>query len=286
MVFLIISIVLIVILCSVVFIVLYLKNAKGQTDERKKYIPTTQDQVVVDYVREGIVKLKSGGYRYVLETNSINIELMEDSEIDLLTEVYVGILSSITYRLQFFLQSKIVDISEYMELLDIKKKNATSVNKKAFVNAHQNHVLGLVKRSAILTRKNYIIITWDEAREKSSDVVQSSEGTAFDKLLIKLKLKKEEINSEWSIKDEEKRFNRAQIALEQRGKQLIQSMRDIGIRSRNLNDQEATELYFTCYNKNRSTYQSMKNIQPSDYTSLYVKKKGGITNGKSRNGRS
>lgn len=250
-----------------------LGKKKEATKEEEKYVPTTQDQFPVDYIRSGIVKLKTGGYRIVIELPSINIDLMEAEEKQVILEQYRQILTSIVFPFQYLQQSRVVDISEYLDTLVKLKFTAKTNFIKSQLEFYSGYLVDLIKNRSILTKKFYFVIPYDEAREQ-----KNKKNYTGKKETKKTKGSTEEKND---VYEEEQRFEKARKQLFNRAIEVERAFRRFEISPHILSDNELLDLFYTSYNKDRSVYQPLKDVDPSDYTSLNVttKKRGG-KNGK------
>jgi Ca2+/Na+ antiporter len=242
-----------------VIFVMFFKNKKAQED-REKHVPTTQDSLPFDYIRSGIVRLKNGGYRIAIEIPSINIDLMEASEKQNVLEQYREILNSVDFPFQFLQQSRIVDISEYLDTLETVRRNAKSAFIRKQLEYYSGYLIDLIKNRSILTKRFYIIIPFDEEKDKKKAKI-NKENQKKDKT---------ETND---IYDEEQRFDRARKQLYGRATLIERSFRRFEIVPKILDDNELLDLFYTSYNKDRAVYQPLKDRNPADYTTIRVKVK-------------
>lgn len=240
---------------------------KEAKEDNEKYIPTTQDHLPFEYIRSGIVKLKKNGYRMIVELPSINIDLMEASEKQLILEQYREILNAIDFKFQFLQQSRIVDISEYLSSLEKLKQNSKSKFAQNQLEYYSNFLVDLIKNRSILTKKFYLIIPYDPE-------VEGKKKAEKDKKKDKKNKKEQNTKEENDVYKEEMNFEKARKQLYIRATMIERSFRRFEISPKILKDNELLELFYTAYNKDRSVYQPLKDKDPADYTSLRVKKKG------------
>lgn len=252
-------------LCFIIFF-----KSKDAEEEKEKRIPTTQDHLPFEYIRASIVKLKGKGYRLVVEVPSINIDLMEAGEKQSVMEQYRSILNSIDFKFQILQQSRIVDISEYIDTLDTKKKSSDSKFVKNQLGFYIEYLNDLVKYRSVLTKKFYVVIPYEEEEDGKKDY------HAFSRHKKKHAKELEEKKKTKTVHDEEISFEKAQKQLYSRGKMIERSFKRFEIEPHILDDQELLELYYTAYNKDRSVYQSLRDKDPSDYTTLWVKEESGV----------
>jgi len=233
--------------------------------EREVHIPTTQDALPFDYIRSGIVKLKNGGYRIAVEVPSINIDLMEAGEKQAILEQYREILNSVDFPFQILQQSRIVDISEYLDTIENLRRNAKSAFIRKQLQFYSGYLVDLIKNRSILTKRFYLVIPFDEEKENQKEKLRKK----------KKNQPKMETND---IYKEEQNFEKARKQLYSRATMIERAFRRFDITPKILNDNELLDLFYTSYNKDRAVYQPLKDRNPSDYTTIRVKAKEGGRN--------
>lgn len=245
------------------------KNIKSD-EETEKYIPTAQDNLPIDYIRDGIIKMKNGNFACVIKVPSINIELMEEDEKEGIFGQYRQILSSIDYPFQFLQQSRVADVSDYLRSLDKIHYETNNRFIRKQIEFYKEYIDELVKTKAVLTKKFFIIIPYDEFREKKKR--SSSSGSLFD---FSIKFKKKEVNSgQEDVVKEERKFEIARRELLGRAGLMQRSFSRFDIRPSRLGDDEVAELLYTSYNKNRSVYQPLIKGATQEYSTIFVDRKG------------
>lgn len=256
------------------------ENPEGKV-EKEKFTPTSQDQLAFDYIRSGIVKLKSGGYRLLIELPSVNIELMEPQEKEVVLQQYRQILNAMDFPFQYLQQSRIVDIAEYLTSLEgFARKEQNPLIKKQ-VEFYSEFLIDLIRDRSVLTKKFYLVIPYDEDKEtknKSGYYAEVQKKKAKEKAKAEIKAggktkkkERDETPEENEVYIEEKRFEKARKMLYGRGAMVERAFRRFDIAPNILDDQELLELFYTAYNKDRSVIQSLRNTKISDQTSLRVK---------------
>lgn len=248
-------------------------NKTMQTDEEKEdFIPTTQDNLPVDWIRKGIVKMKNGTYAIVIKLPSINIDLMEENEREVVFSQYRSILSAIDFPFQFLQQSRVVDIADYIKKLEKIQKGTDNDFVKLQLDHYKRYMTGLVNSRAILTRKFYLIVPFDELQEKKAKAKQN--GSLLDLSFNKKKKNENQKSERETVIEEEEKFKTAHKQLTGRGDIVMRSFARFDISPSLLNDEQLTELFYTSYNKNKSVYQPLRasELREREYYSLYVKR--------------
>lgn len=253
----------------------FYKKKDAEVEEvEEKYIPTTQDHLALDYIRSGIVRLKNGGYRLLLEIPSVNIELMEGEEREGVLQQYRQILNAMEFPFQFLQQSRIVDVSEYISKLNGFSKAEKNPLIKKQTEYYTEFVEELIRDRSVLTKKFYLVVPYDEEKElKNKSGYQAEKERRKQKELAKNKKNAQQAEEEDEVFLEEKRFEKARKMLYSRGLMIEKAFRRFEISPKILDDQELLELFYTAYNKDRSVIQSLRNADINDFTTLRVKEK-------------
>ena len=91
---------------------------------------------------------------------------MEGEEKQVKMEQYRSILNSLDFPIQFLQQSRVVDISEYLNQLDIKRKTSDSKFIQNQLEFYSKYLEDLIKYRSILTKRFYLVIPYQEERER------------------------------------------------------------------------------------------------------------------------
>ena len=80
----------------------------------------TQQFVPIERVRDGIVVLKNGELRSILITSSLNLALKSEDEQQAILLQFQNLLNSLDFPIEFFVQSRRLNIKPYMDLLQAR----------------------------------------------------------------------------------------------------------------------------------------------------------------------
>jgi len=83
---------------------------------------STQNFVPIKEIRDGIVVLKDNSLRLLLMASSLNIALKSTAEQEAVLLQFQNFLNSLDFSIQFFLQSRKLDIRPYIARLEERKK--------------------------------------------------------------------------------------------------------------------------------------------------------------------
>lgn len=124
----------------------------------KKY--SSRNQIDIEGVRDGILVLPRKEYRVILESSSINFELMSEDEQDALIDTYQNFLNSINTSFQILVRIRELDMDKYLEGF---KSRMNSKEKEIYKKQAENYmefISGLVSNNKILTRKFYVVLPY------------------------------------------------------------------------------------------------------------------------------
>ncbi|MAG12506.1 hypothetical protein CL630_01710 [bacterium] len=175
--------------------------------------------------------LKNNSLRIVLMTSSLNFALKSEDEQKAIIMQFQNFLNSLDFSVQFFIQSRQLDIRPYIALLESRKKEQTSELMKIQVSEYIEFIKKFTENVNIMTKTFFIIIPYTRS------VIEKKKG-----LLGILKRKK------GSRKDELAAFEENRTQLEQRAAIVEQGLSRTGIRVVQLGTEELVELYFKIFN--------------------------------------
>ena len=121
---------------------------------------SSRKQIQIDGVRDGVLMLTNNEYRLVLESSSINFELMSEDEQDALIDTYQTFLNSLNTPFQINVRIRELDMDKYLESFRAKLNDK---DKKVYRDQAENYiefVSSLVTNNKILTRKFYVILPY------------------------------------------------------------------------------------------------------------------------------
>jgi len=90
---------------------------------RARATASTQDHLAIKQITDDLVINKNGSVALVLQTSSINFELLADYEQDNKIYAFAGLLNSLNFKIQILIRTKRVDITNYLDYLIYKKKD-------------------------------------------------------------------------------------------------------------------------------------------------------------------
>jgi len=192
----------------------------------------SQNFVPIKEIRNGIVVLKDNALRIVLMASSINFALKSGKEQEAIIFQFQNFLNSLDFSVQFFIQSRELDIRPYIALLEEREKEQTSDLMKIQVTEYIEFIKKFTENVNIMTKTFFIVIPY------TRPLLEKKGG------ILRLILRKKKMSRE----DELESFEENRTQLEQRASIVEQGLSRTGIRVVQLGTEELVELYFKIFN--------------------------------------
>ncbi|MBI2053028.1 MAG: hypothetical protein HYT34_02160 [Candidatus Ryanbacteria bacterium] len=205
--------------------------------------PTTnarasQEIIPIEEIRNGIVVLKDGSLRMVLMASSLNFALKSSEEQDAIIMQYQNFLNSLDFAVQFFIQSRKLNIEPYLDTLRARKKAETSELLHIQISEYITFVKEFVEGSNIVSKTFYIVVPFSPL---TLDVQQGGVKGIFGSFTGKRRQSRE------SFFDPAK-FEEYRLQLAQRADVVVSGLARTGVRTVPLTTEELIELYYGLYN--------------------------------------
>lgn len=130
------------------------------------------DQIDIEDIKDGVLKLPGNKYRLVLSVSSINFELKSEDEQDTIIDTFEGFLNSINFAIQILIRTREIDMDGYISNLDqkIAKESSMTVYKKQLKN-YRHFISTLITSNNILSRQFYIIVPFDPPKNLDTSFI-------------------------------------------------------------------------------------------------------------------
>ena len=119
---------------------------------------SSRAQIQINGVRDGILELPNDQYRLVLESSSINFELMSEEEQDALIDTYQSFLNSLNSPFQIVVRIRELDMDKYLESFRAKLSDNDEEVYRTQAENYIQFISQLVTSNKILTRKFYVVL--------------------------------------------------------------------------------------------------------------------------------
>ncbi|MBU1179073.1 conjugal transfer protein TraC [Patescibacteria group bacterium] len=196
----------------------------------------SQEFVSIKEIRDGVIILKDGSMRMILMASSLNFALKSADEQEATISQYQNFLNSLDFHVQFYIQSRGLNIETYLEALRKKEREQTDELLKIQTKEYIDFIRDFVASTKIVNKTFYIVIPY-------SSTIFEKKNNPFSAFLDKI-LSSGKKTPAISQNDFEKEKNQ----LLQRADTVTQGLARAGIRTVPLNTEELIELFYGLYN--------------------------------------
>jgi len=221
---------------------------KPKTTERKritKAAPSTQQYLDILEIRDDAVILKSGTVLAVVLVSSINFSLKSEEEQDAVIAAYTQFLNSIDYPLEIVVQSRRLNIDEYLENLKTIEKQQTNELLQIQIRDYRQFVGELVDIADIMTKRFYVVIPYSPKVDRPARFFSRLFDVFQPTATIHLK---------------QKQFEQFRRELFKRVDNTMNALDSAGLKSVILDTQSLIELYYNTYNPETSRQQQLQDV--------------------------
>lgn len=201
--------------------------------QKSKSAGAAQNFLTINYIRDGIITLKDGGFRMVLMASSINFALKAADEQDAVTYQYQNFLNSIDFPVQFIVHSRKLNIAPYLESLKEREKTETNGLLKIQITEYINFVKSFVELTNIISKTFYVVVPFFPTIMERTGVL-----SGFTSIFEKRK----------KASDSGDKFEEYKVQIQQRADNVALGLQRFGIRTAPLNTEELIELLYGLYN--------------------------------------
>lgn len=223
---------------------------------------STQNTLLINEIRDGVVIMSDGSFRSVVMLKSINFDLMSPQERESVEYAYQGFLNSLYFPIQIFVRSQKVDIGPYIEKLAKIRGEHDNMLLALLMDDYIGFMADLAAQTNIMDKKFYIVIPFFPNIDTQKAVKASKN------LLTGIFGQKEQ-----TVTINEADLEAAKTELRNRVQAVLSGLMQSGVQGLPLDTQELIELYYDAYNPDTATRQQLKNF--SDLTTPVVTKGAG-----------
>lgn len=209
---------------------------------------STQKYLDIAEIRDDVVIMKDGSLRGAIMTSSINFALKSPQEQEAVIGSYVRFLNTIDFPVQIIIQSRRLDLDNYIEELEGKAKKQKNELLKAQITEYIEYIKDLIVMGDIMTKKFFIVCSYNSVEKKMA----GSKGF-FQKLT-------EMVSPTAFLTLSNATFERYKLELEKRMSHVRNNLSSMGIAASILTTQELIELFYSSYNINTSRLQKLKEV--------------------------
>lgn len=217
-------------------------------------VPSTQEHLEIEDIREDLVVLKNGSISLVIEVNAINFDLLSEREQDVRILSFAAFLNSLDFPIQIVIKTERTDISSYIEKLNAYKNRQISNALRRQIEIYVKFINNLTINKEVLDKKFYVVIP---------EVVGVVQRTSIIKQVFGRKTKITNVRS---------LVEKAKPKLYPKRDHIIKQFKRIGlIAKQSLND-ELIRLYYSMYDPDKIGISKLQ-LSANEFTAGIIKTK-------------
>ena len=205
---------------------------------------STQEFVPIKEIRDNVVILKDGSTRMIMMASTLNFALKSEDEQNAIIFQYQNFLNSLDFPVQFFIESRRLNIKPYINTLQDAENNQDNDLLKIQVREYIEFVKNFVKLTNIVSKTFYISVPYTTS---SIEIKKGVLGGLLKRLSNKTP---KELND---------RFEEHKIQLQQRADVVQQGLASAGVRVVPLNTEELIELFYELFNPGEAAKDLISN---------------------------
>lgn len=212
---------------------------------------STQDHLDIADIKDDLVVLKNGRVSLVIETSSLNFDLLDSREQDAKIFSFAAFLNSIKFPVQIQIRTQRTDVAKYLKLLDSYKKKVTSEAIMKQVDMYQNFINNLTESTQILDKRFYTVIPTANIPPVETNFFQTILGQPP------------------KITNISRIVQKAKEELHPKRDAIIKQYANLGVVAKQLTNDELIKLYYSVYEPDR-TGLDVLNLREKDIESGVV----------------
>ncbi len=191
---------------------------------------TTQEFVPIKDIKQNVVILKDGRMCSILLASSINFALKSLDEQRAILGQFQNFLNTLDFSIQFYIQSRRLDIEPYLEQLREREPLQDNDLMKIQLREYMSFIKTFVTEVDVMSKNFFIVVPYSSQSIDIGSGISSifGRGTSSDVT--------------------EEKFEEQRLQLEQRASLVEQGLNRIGVRTIALEDEALVELYYHIFN--------------------------------------
>lgn len=206
---------------------------------------STQQYLDILEIKDDTVVMKDGTLRAVLSVSSINFALKSEDEQNAIINSYISFLNNISTPIQIVIQSRDLNIDNYIEYLKSKEKEQTNRLLKIQTAEYIEYIKELVSIGKIMNKKFFVVVPYSPFSDKHKSFFSQLSEVFKPATVLRLK---------------EAKFLRYKENLSRRVDSVSSALFSLGVDVKQLNTQELIELYYNTYNPETSKNQALVDV--------------------------
>lgn len=207
---------------------------------------STQRYLKIADIKKDTVIMKDGTLRGILMVSSINFALKSEDEQEAIISGYVSFLNNLDFPIQVVVQSRELNIANYLQSMRKKANEQTNELLKNQTLQYVDYVGQLVSLGKIMNKHFYIIVPYNPISDKRKGFWQSLIEAFRPIDVINLK---------------EERFIHLKKQLTERIDSVTNGLSSMGLNVALLDTQGLIELFYNAYNQETAANQPLDSVE-------------------------
>ncbi len=205
--------------------------------------PSTQRYLDIAEIKEDVVVMKDGTMRAVLLVSSINFALKSEDEQNAIIAAYVQFLNALEFPLQVVIQSRRLNIDEYLDRLRVQEREQSNELLRIQIADYRTFISELVSLGQIMQKQFFVVIPYNPLSDKQKGFFSRLTEAFTPALFVKLA---------------ETRFRQRKNDLQSRVGHIAGNLGSMGLKTVQLDTQSLIEMYYRVYNPEVYDIQKMQ----------------------------
>lgn len=214
-------------------------------------LPSTQEHLSIEDIKDNLVVLRNGLVSLVLETSALNFDLLSKEEQDVRIIGFANLLNGVDYHIQISIRTVRTDVSEYIEKLERFKQKQASVALVKQMDIYIQFIKNLTTRNEILDKRFFVTIPYKG-------------GLIAEPGLIKRLL-----GGKPRVSKIQPLVDKAKIDLYPKRDNIVRLFKKMGLTARQLTDNELLMLFYEIYDPDKTGGQRL-GLDIEEYTTGLV----------------
>ena len=202
---------------------------------RARATASTQEHLAIKDIVDDLIVNKNGSVSMVIQTSSINFDLLAEYEQDNKIYAFAGLLNSLNFRIQVLIRTRRIDITNYVDYLKSQKNKAMSEGLKRQLEIYTQFIERLISENDVLDKSFFLVIPY-------SPGVPLPGSNIFDAR------KKKDEQEKYQEMKKDQLVEKAKMYLYPKRDHILKQLGRMGLFGHQLTNKELISEFYTLYN--------------------------------------
>jgi hypothetical protein len=221
----------------------------AKTAPTQKQLASTLDFMQVDEIRDSVLVLKESQIRVVISVSSANFALKSTKEQDVIISTFQGVLNSLEEPIQILVQSRKLDLTNYIDKLKRLEDDQTNDLLKLKMQEYITYIQQMIQQINIMSKQFYVIVGFEPIEIKTD---------GFSRL-------QRVLSPARYIRQDEEKFKHNRGVAMAKADNLASKLRQLDLNVRILKTEELIGLMYNSYNPD-----TLESVRINDISALDI----------------